>query len=146
MPHGSGLGAFERKNLLSALKKLLPEAPKRLALGIAHVIEQAAQFSADLTALRDKASADRTKETTSATSVVNRQSDLAAAHWGLPVLQTYGHNPPSSLSEHLAAVAEFLKGTSKGGELPKVNHLWFSMLEDLPLRSWQAYWRAWQRK
>ncbi len=87
VPHGSGLGPVERKKLLSALKKLLPEAPKRMALGVAHVIEQAAQVSADLIALRDKASADKFEETTSATSVVYRQSDIAAAHWGFPVLR-----------------------------------------------------------
>ena len=128
VPHGSGQEAAERKNLLSAVKKLLPEAPKRMALGVARVIEQAGQESADLIALRDKASADSTKETTSTTSIVNRQSDIAAAHWGLPAFQTYGTTRQISLSEHLAAVAEFLKGTSTAWRSSADKLLWFSML------------------
>ena len=44
--------------------------------------------------------------------------------------------------EHLAAAAEFLKGKSNEGDLPPTNYLWFSMLEDLPLRCWQTFWRA----
>jgi hypothetical protein len=142
VPRGSGKGPVERKNLLAAVKRLLPEAPERMALGVASVIERAGQECADFIALRDKASTESTKETQSATSVINRKSDIAAVHWGLRAFQTYGDDRQISLSEHLAAVAAFLKGTSKGGDLPQTNCRWFSMLENLPLRCWQAYWRA----
>jgi hypothetical protein len=142
VPRGSGKTAAERKNTLSAVKKLLPGAPERMVLGVAGVIERAGRVSAEFIALRDKASADSTKETGSATSVVNHMSDLAAAQWELSHFQIYGHDRQPSLSEHLASVAEFLKGASKGGELPPTKYLWFPMLEDLPLRAWQASWRA----
>ncbi len=58
------------------------------------------------------------------------------------MFHTYGDRGQASISEHLAAAAEFLKGTSQGGDLPQTNYLWFSMLEDLPLRCWQTFWRA----
>ena len=116
-----------------------------MVLGVAGVIERAGRVSAEFIALRDKAIADSTKETGSATSVVNRMSDLAAAQWELSHFQIYGHDRQPSVSEHLASVAEFLKGTSKGGELPPTKYLWFPMLEDLPLRLASAL-APWQQK
>src|SRR5262249_7707685 len=61
---------------------------------------------------------------------------------GMQSFHTYGEEGEVSVSGHLAAAAEFLKGEAKAGDLPRTNYLWFSMLADLPLRSWQAFWRA----
>jgi hypothetical protein len=129
-------------NLLPAVKKLLPSAPERMAVGVARVIEQAEREGAAFSALRDKIRAESTKESHSATLVVHHQSDLAAAYWGMPAFHIYGHEGHVSVIEHLVAVAEFLKGNSSGGDLPRTNYLWFSILDDLPLRCWQTYWRA----
>ncbi len=130
-------------NLLAAVKNLLPTAPERMALGVARVIERAENESATFNTLREKASAESHKDTASSALVVNRKSDVAAAFWGMPVFQIYGHEKgEASLSEHLAAVAKFLKGESKGAELARTNYLWFSMLADLSLRCWQTFWRA----
>ena len=129
-------------NLLPAVKKLLPTAPERMAVGVARLIERAERESVAFTALRDKTIADSTKETQSIAPVVNRKNDLAANQWGLPEFRTYGREDAVSISEHLAAAVEFLKGNSNGGDLPQTNYLWFSMLEDLPLRCWQTFWRA----
>ncbi|SIO62718.1 hypothetical protein SAMN05444166_7129 [Singulisphaera sp. GP187] len=129
-------------SLLPAVKQVLPTAPERLVIGVARTIEQAEQRAAAFAALRDKASADATKETTSAAIVLNRKSDLAAAHWGLPAYRTYGADGSTSVSEHLQAAAEFLKGDSEPGHLPRTKYHWFSMLEKLPVRCWQTYWRT----
>jgi hypothetical protein len=129
-------------NLLAAVKNLLPSAPERMALGVAREVERAEGEGAALTALRDKVGAESTNETDSSAPDVNRRSDLAAIHWGMEAFYTYGNETPFSVSAHLAASAAFLKGASKAGDLPRTNFLWFSMLEDLPLRAWQTLWRA----
>jgi hypothetical protein len=129
-------------NLLSAVKKLLPTAPDRMAAGIAQLIERADAAIAAFTTLRDKTSADSQKESGSRTLAASRKSDSAAAHWGLQPFHTHGDPRGASVSEHLAAAAQFLKGNSRPGDLPPTNYLWFPMLEGLPLRSWQTYWRA----
>ena len=54
----------------------------------------------------------------------------------------YGNKENMSITAHLAAAAEFLKRTSREGDLPQADYLWFSMLEDLPLNCWQTYWRT----
>src|SRR5262249_43723208 len=120
----------------------LPTAPARLVVGVARVIEQAEQRATAFATLRDKASADVTKETTSAAIVANRKSDLAAAHWGLQSYSTYGEEGSTSLSAHLQGAAEFLKGHFEAGDLPRTNYHWFPMLEKLPARCWKTYWRA----
>jgi hypothetical protein len=144
VPHGINEEPLQSPltKLLPAIKKLLPTAPERMAVGIARVVENAERESAAFATLREKASTDLTKETGRAASFVNRQSDIAAARWGLPSFHMYGREGQVSVSEHLAAAAEFLEGTSKGGDLPPTNYLWFWMLEELPLRAWQTYWRA----
>jgi hypothetical protein len=129
-------------NLLPAVKKLLPTAPARMALGIARLIEHAESEAAAFTALRDKADADSTRESRGSSRVANRKSDLATAHWGLRGFHVYGDQGGVSVSEHLSAAAEFLKGNSKPGDLPATSYLWFPMLTDLPLRAWQTLWRA----
>jgi hypothetical protein len=129
-------------NLLPAVKQLLPTAPERMAAGVARLIERAERATSEFTALRDKASAESTEETTSTASFVNRQSDLAATHWGMQSLHTYRRGVNVSISEHLVAAAEFLKGNSLGDKLPPANFLWFALLEDLPLRTWQTFWRT----
>jgi hypothetical protein len=129
-------------SVLTAVKKFLHKAPERMATGIARVIEKAGQESAAFVAFRDKMGADSKKETRSSALVVNRRIDIAAAHWGMRAFQIYGHEAGASVSAHLTASAEFLKGESRGGELPRTNCYWFSILEDLSLRCWQAFWRA----
>ncbi len=128
-------------NLLPAVKQFLPTAPERMVLGIARLIERAEQASAEFTALRDKAAADATKESTSAASGPRRKSDLAAAHWGLTRFSVYDREEQFSVSEHLAAATAFFKGDSEAGNLPQTDYLWFPMLENLPLRCWQTFWR-----
>jgi hypothetical protein len=114
-----------------------------MALGVARVIEKAEQQRDVFVTLRDKAAADSSKETASSSLVVNLQSDAAAGQWGLQKLYVYGdEGAEASVSAHLTAAADFLKGDSKGGDLPRTDYIWFSMLEDLPLRSWQTLWRA----
>jgi hypothetical protein len=129
-------------NLVRAVTKLLPGAPARMVWGIARIVERAERDSTAFTDLRDKAGADATKETADTTGVVNRQCDLAASRWGMKAFHHYGRQEPISISEHLTAAAEFLKGDSKGCDLPRTNYLWFSMLENLSLRSWQTFWGA----
>ncbi|MBI2807918.1 MAG: hypothetical protein HYX68_23285 [Planctomycetes bacterium] len=141
---GPSVHATENRlvNLLPAVKALLPGAPERMVVGIARVIERAESESAAFTALRDKASADSKKQPDSSSLIVNTRSDNAAAHWGMTAFHIYGDEGNASVSGHLAAAAEFLKGHVKPGDLPRTNYLWFSMLEDLPLRAWQTFWRA----
>ncbi len=128
--------------LLKVVKKLLPTAPDRLAIGVARVVEQAEQAGAEFIALRDRMNADSVKETSSVALLVNRKSDLAASHWGLLEFHLYGDDAKASTSEHLRAAAEFLKGNSKAGDLPRAKHLWLPMLESLPARCWRTYWRV----
>src|SRR5262249_51803633 len=143
-PRGPNAPAAEDRlaNLIPAVKKLLPAAPDRMVVGIAQVIERAEAEGAAFTALRDKASAASKTATTSSALLANRKSDAAAAHWGMQSFYIYGDESDVSVSGHLAAVAEFLKGSSACGDLPWTNYLWFPMLEDLPLRAWQTFWHA----
>lgn len=127
--------------LVPALKKLLPTAPSRMHLGIAQLLERAERECLAFTDLRDQANANSTKATQGAASAAYHLSDSGAAHWGMDAFYTYGADN-TSVSGHLAAAAAFLKGESKGGELPRTNYVWFSLLEDLPLRCWQTLWRA----
>jgi hypothetical protein len=130
-------------NLLAAVKTLLPTAPERLALGVARMIEHAEQASAAFTALRDKTSADGSKETETSALVADRKSDAAAAHWAMPQLHhSIGGEGGFSVSDHLSAAAKFLKGERNAGELPPTGYLWFAMLESLPSRCWQTFWRV----
>ena len=129
-------------NLLPAVKKLLSSAPERMTLGIARVIERAERESAAFTTLRDKSVADSKGETKKSSRVDNRKCDLAAEHWGLRTFTLYGREKNASIGDHLSAVADFLKGDSKPGDLPLTNYLWFSMLSELPLRAWQTFWRT----
>jgi hypothetical protein len=142
--HGPSAHATETRltTLLPAVKTLLPTAPERMAIGIARLVERAEGESAAFTALRDKASADSNKETARSALVVHRKSDSAATQWGMQLFHVYGPGADASVSAHLAAAAAFLKGEAKAGDLPRTNCLWFSMLEDLSLRSWQTFWRA----
>ncbi len=128
--------------LLPEVKKMLPSAPERMALGVARVIERAERESAAFIALRDSANADSTKHAASSDMVVYRKSDQTAAQWGLQAFHIYGHEGDESVSAHLAAAAAFLKGEAKACELPRTKWLWFAMLEDLPMRCWQTFWRA----
>jgi hypothetical protein len=130
------------RNLLPAVKQLLPNAPWRMAVGIARLIERAEIASASFTALRDKAAAESTNETTTEALDLNRKSDLAAALWGMPSFHIYGRKVEASVSEHLNAATAFLKGASNSGSLPWTQYLWFPMLDNLPLHCWQTYWRA----
>ena len=113
-----------------------------MALGIARVVEQAERESAAFTELLGKSSAASKQESPSSALVAHPKSDSAAAQWGMELFQIYGHEGPASVSEHLAATAAFLKGESRAGDLPRTNYFWFSMLEDLPLRAWQTFWRT----
>lgn len=129
-------------HLVPAVKQWLTTAPERMALGIGRVIERAEAESASLTALRSKMAADAKKETGAATMIVQRKSDLAAAQWGLRHFHVYAHEGDVSVTAHLAAVAEFLKGEAPAGELPRTDYQWFPMLENSNLACWQSYWRA----
>jgi hypothetical protein len=128
--------------LLPAVKALLPTAPERLAVGVARLVERAERGAAAFTDFRDRSLAEATTETTSAAIVVNRRSDLAAAQWGLVAGSSWPSDQSLSLSEHLRAAAGFLQGNRGTGDLPKTNHQWFTLLEKLPLRCWQTYWRV----
>ncbi len=129
-------------NLLPAVTGLLPTAPRRLVLGVARLVERAGREGAAFAALRDTTSSEAARGTGTAAAAGHRKSDLAAAHWGLESISTYGSEGEVSLSAHLGAAADFLKGSSPGGELPGTNYLWFPMLEGLPLRCWQTLWRV----
>ena len=129
--------------LLPAVKGLLPTAPDRLAVGVARVVERAEREAAAFAELRDKALADSKKGPTSAATVDHRKSDLAAAQWGLQEYQTYG---AEGLDLPRRAPA-FGLAVPEGGSRSCANsrgrsHNWFPMLEKLPLRCWQTYWRA----
>ena len=129
--------------LLPAVKKFLPKAPERMAVGIARVIEKAEREGAEFIALREKVQAESQRESSRSSLVVHREIDQAAAAWGLEHLQMYGEERRgASVSAHLVQAAAFLKGESKGGDLPRTNYLWFWMLGDLPLRCWQTLWRV----
>jgi hypothetical protein len=127
--------------LLPAVKEFLPAAPARMATGIARLIEQAGRAGATFAALMEKVRADATREAGSSAKLAHRKSDLAAALWGLEALSVYDEEEVS-VSAHMTAAAEFLKGQSAGGDLPRTNYVWFSLLADLPVRSWQTFWRA----
>jgi hypothetical protein len=142
--HGPSVHATETRlvNLLPAVKKLLPTAPQRMVLGIARLIERAGHQAAAFTDLRHKASTDSDKETKTSALTIHHKSDLAASHWGLRAFHLHGEHGEISVSAHLAESAQFIKGKSPAGTLPRTNFLWFSMIEDLPVRSWQTFWRA----
>jgi|GEM_PF-3599105 len=127
-------------NLLAAVKKQLPKAPERMALGVARMVEMAEVHAARLNELRDKAATEAAGESSSSTAVVNRASDLAAARWNLQEYRSYGEDESTSVSTHLQAAMQFLKGDAKPGNLPKTEYGWFPMLDSLPLRCWQTYW------
>jgi hypothetical protein len=129
--------------LLPAVKQWLPTAPERMALGVARLIEQAEKAGSSYTTLRDASAAAATNKVASSVALLqHRKSDTAAAHWGLTGFRIYGDEGEASVSAHLLAVAEFLKGSAKAGPLPRTTHNWFTMLDNLPLRFWQSYWRA----
>lgn len=128
--------------LLPAVKKLLPTAPAPMVVGVARIIERAEHERAAFAVLCERAKADSKKDTRSSALLVNRKSDLAAAQWGMQSFHTYDHEGDVSVSAHLASVSEFLKGEAKGCDLPRTNYFWFAMLEDLPLRCWQTFWRV----
>jgi len=128
--------------LLPAVKKLLPTAPERMVIGVARIIERADRERAAFTTLRDKSTAESRSTTQTSSRVANRKSDFGAAHWGLNAFHIYVEEAETSVSNHLVAAAEFLKGDGKAGELPRSKYLWFPMLHDLPLRAWQTFWRA----
>ncbi len=144
LPHGAVRDERENplSNLLPAVKALLLTAPERMVVGVARLIEKAERANLAFTALRDAASVESTRETESTAPIVKRKIDSAATQWGLPNFHIYVRDENVSISEHLAAAAAFLNGTSEGGNLPRTNYLWFPMLEDLPLRCWQTFWRA----
>lgn len=129
-------------SLTAAIKKFLPTAPARLALGLAHVIEHAERLGAEFAAQREKFSAEASKETSNSALVLDRNSDRAAAKWELPDVNRYGTDDSTSISTHLRDAAEFLKGRTGAGELPGTDYVWFSMLEKLPVLCWKTYWRA----
>ena len=129
-------------SLLAAVRELLPSAPERLAIGVARVVETAEKEAAEFAALREKAIADSAETHGGAAVASYRKSDLAAARWGLVKYHDYGEDGEASISAHLLAAVEFLKGGSKAGGLPKAGYLWFPLLEKLPLRCWQVYWSA----
>ncbi len=143
-PRVSGKGPVENPltTLLPAVEKLLPTAPERLSVGVARVVEHAEREAAAFGALREKALAESKSESTGAATTDHRKSDLAAAHWGLESYHVYGEEGPTSVSDHLHSVAQFLKGDRDAGDLPRTNYNWFPMLDKLPLRCWQTYWRA----
>lgn len=127
-------------SLLPAVKHMFPTAPERLAIGVARVVEHAQRASSAFLAMRDKAKADQ--QSGKSSNQADRKSDLAAAQWNLQGFYLYGDEGKASVSAHATASAEFFKGNAKAGELPRTNFVWYSMLENLPLRSWQTYWRA----
>ncbi|WP_165220079.1 hypothetical protein [Aquisphaera insulae] len=127
--------------LLPAVKAWLPSAPERLAIGVARVVEQAEQEAAAFARLREMMLADPTKSTAEAATIDHGRNDLATAYWGLRQTPYYVHHGAGLLSEHLHAVATFLKDERQAGDLPKAEPTWFEMLEHLPLRCWQTYWR-----
>ncbi len=141
---GSAKVALERSlpMVTAAVKELLPAAPERMVKGVAGIIADCEAESAAFTALRDKSNTGSQSPTTGAALGVHRQSDIAAGFWGMPSIYTNGRDADLSVSAHLAAAAAFFKGEAKTGDLPGTNYLWFSMLEDLHLRAWQAFWRA----
>ncbi|MFO0960355.1 MAG: hypothetical protein U0800_23455 [Isosphaeraceae bacterium] len=125
-------------SLLPAVKKLLPKAPERLAIGVARVIERAEARASEYSALVDKAAEDPAGRSI----VEDRRADLAAKHWGLRAYHIYGHEGTVSVGANMGAAAAFLKGEAKAGPLPRTDCLWFPMLENLPTRAWGTYWRV----
>jgi hypothetical protein len=127
---------------LPAVKKLLPTAPERLAIGVARIVRRAEQEGCALNSLRDKAVAESADETKASSAVVHGASDFAAAQWGLRHFHIYGEKGEVSVSANIAAAAEFLKGNAKAGPLPRTDYMWFPMVENAGLACWQTFWRA----
>ncbi|EDL62252.1 hypothetical protein [Gimesia maris] len=129
--------------LHSELTKWLPEAPERLLTGVAGNIAQAAMnikaFQDNLTDLIESSE----KEDFGSTAKEDQAIEAAGISWNLPRTNYYGlHQEGASLKKHLSAVAAFLKGESTGSDLPGCPVIWFTLLNDLALQSWRAYWRA----
>ena len=76
----------------------------------------------------------------------DRQRDIAAAHWGLHALQNYGNNGQISVSEHLAAVAEFLKGVQRGRSSPGQTTCGSRCLKIFPYAAGKHTGVRWQQK
>jgi hypothetical protein len=127
---------------LPAVKKLLPTAPERLAIGIARIVRHAEQEGFALASLREKAKEESTKETSAASVVVHGASDAAAPQWGMRYFHVYNDQGAVSVSANIAAAAEFFKGQAKAGPLPLTNFVWFAMIENAALVCWQSFWRA----
>ena len=127
--------------LLPAVQKLIPDAPGPLQIGLAQTVLLAAEQAAAFTAIRDSATAEEPGKKASAIGTRDITVDAAAANWGFEAYHSYGNNE-MSLSAHMSAVVDFLKGDAGEVDLPPTNIHWFPMLGPISMKAWQAMWSA----
>lgn len=126
-------------SILESVEKLFPKIPERFALGIVGIVQYAEQLRSTFMSTRNRL-AEEAENDTGSSEVLNQKIDASAQLWNMPNIHIYGQS--ASFAQHLTAVSSFLKGEQESGPLPIVNYQWFKLLDDLPLRAWQTYWRA----
>ncbi len=127
--------------ILPVVEKLIPQAPEPLQLGVARTVQLAAEQAAAFTAIRDSATAGKSGQQISATGARDPKVDAAAAHWGFETYYSYSDDE-MSLSAHLNAVVEFLKGDVSEADLPPTDFHWFPLLGPISMKAWEAMWLA----
>ncbi len=128
--------------LLAAVQKFLPKAPQRMVIGVADIISRAEHEAVIFSDKREQMIAESQKKPAKTAPILNQKIDESALSWGLQRIDSRPKDSVPSLSTHLKAAAVFLKGEEEPGELPVTDAIWFSMLDQLPIRCWAAHWHA----
>jgi hypothetical protein len=135
-----------------AVKQLLPDAPPRMVLGIARLIERVEQQWFGFETLRQEVLAEARGEVASGqgTSAQRSRVDSSTPLWSLPSINYYHSSSENSLANHLEQVAAFFRGERDSGELPSTDFVWFSLIEEIDSKAWATAWRVavgqWEEK
>ncbi|RCS54072.1 hypothetical protein DTL42_02670 [Bremerella cremea] len=121
------------------VQNLFPKIPDRFACGIAGVVQFAASCRTDFLETRKRLVNEAQNKSVS--TVVNyTKVDEAVQTWKLPC--AFANDFTISLAQHLKSVTVFLQEEQPAGPLPRAKNMWFSLLNNLPWKVWQTYWRA----
>ncbi len=137
-------GAAKRDAASAAVRKLLPDAPAPLVLGLARVARIAAEEQAALTKLRTlkpeqlKPKGGDQPGTASVSRISEGLVQLDIPTPGSTYF--YGSHSAASIEPHLRDVTAFLMGTTDG-PVTDCGRAWLSLWEDLAAMAWRCFWR-----
>jgi len=126
---------------ITAVEKLLPNAPENLVAGVARIAQLCAEKQMSLDELRAKLTEEPGEDV--ADGAVAARITAGLSQLAIPKIREghyYRYGEEEEAARHLQETAEFLAG-KRDADLAGCDVAWLNLFDDLPLTVWQTFWR-----